>query len=74
MLDVVMVDMLKRKDCQPEELQLKARTMAMPRRRLGSDVHSRHPTCQLFEVGATSASWRLPDDGRTFMGMVGVTG
>ena len=37
-LDVVMVNMLKGKDCQPEELRLKARTMAMPRR---SDVFDR---------------------------------
>ena len=87
MLDVAMVNMLKGKDCQPEELRLKARTVAMPRRRLCSDVHSRHPTCRLFqryvsqdipayytEVGATSASRRLPDNGRTLIGMVRATG
>ena len=70
-LEVVVANMLKGKDCQPEELRLKTRTMAMQRRRLCSDMHSRHPTCQQFpryvrtrqptcptEVGATSASSR----------------
>ena len=44
----MMVNMLKGKDCQPDESRLKARTMAMPRRKLNNGVHSRHPTCPPF--------------------------
>ena len=81
------VSMLRERDCQPRESRLKAKMVAMLKQRRYSDVRALHPTCQLCrrygsirrptcltEVGATSASRRLLENGRTFIGMVRVTG